>query len=95
MCFLKYFISKWQLRSKNSIALSSPSVIMKHYYNKDHRCMLIRINELMNNGHLVREPASHVKFMRACRATYFLKVYLANMEKNLKYNNTSQRFRND
>ena len=58
MCFLKYFISKWQLRSKNSIALSSPSVIMKHYYDKDHRCMLIRINELMNNGHLVREPAT-------------------------------------
>ena len=49
----------------------------------------------MNNGHLVREPASHVKFMGACRATYFLKVYLAYMEKNLKYNNTSQRFRNN
>ena len=49
----------------------------------------------MNNGHLVREPASHVKFMRACCATYFLKVYVAYMEKNLKYNNTSQRFRND
>ena len=38
---------------------------------------------------------SHVKFMRACCATYLLKAYLANMEKNLKYNNTSQRFRND
>ena len=37
----------------------------------------------MNNGQLVGDPAN-VKFMRACYATYFLKAYLANMQKKFK-----------
>ena len=33
-------------KSRNSIAISSPSVLMKHYYEFEyHRHMLIRINE--------------------------------------------------
>ena len=37
----------------------------------------------MNNDQLIGDPAN-VKFMRTCYATYFLKTYLANMQKKFK-----------
>lgn len=47
----------------------------------------------MNNGHLVREPAT----LNSCVPVvqHIIEGLSANIQKNLKYNNTSQRFRND